>query len=142
MLQSTDDHFRLAGEKGMRSALAQAGTRLLEPWWSVEVVVPQDHLGELIHDISSHRGRIVGMEVEGDTARLMAHAPYRELRTFSGRLQALTGGRGAFKATPNHYEPLPEHLVGEAIQESPFRATRAHGDTPVPAGPRQAQREQ
>jgi len=142
MLQSTDDHFRLAGENGMRSALERAGTRLLEPWWSVEISLPQDHLGELINDISAHRGRVVGMEVDGDMARLMAHSPYRELRTFSPRLQTLTGGRGAFKAQPDHYEPLPEHLVGEAIKESPFRTTRGRDATPVPAGPRHPQREQ
>ena len=141
MLQSTDDHFRLAGEKGVRSALERSGTRLLEPWWSVEVTVPQQHLGELIGDISSHRGRVVGMEVDGPVAKLCAHSPYRELRTFSSRLLALTGGRGAFKAEPNHYEPLPDHLVGEAIAESPFRAESARRPTPVPAAAR-AQREQ
>ncbi len=143
MLQSTDDHFRLAGENGVRSALERAGTRLLEPWWAVEISLPKDHLGELINDISAHRGRVVGMEVDGDTARLRAHSPYRELRTFSSRLQQLTGGRGAFHAHPDHYEPLPDHLVGEAIAESPYR-TNAKGReaTPMPAGPRRAQRGQ
>lgn len=121
MLQSTDDHFRLAAEKGVRSALQRAGTRLLEPWWRVDVEVPADHVGDLIGDISAHRGRVMGMEVEGDRARLTADCPYRELRTFAGRLQRLTSGRGRFEARPDHYEPLPESLVHEAIAESPFR---------------------
>ena len=120
-LQSTDDHFRLAGEKGVRSALRRAGTRLLEPWWRVDIQAPAAHLGDLIGDLGAHRGRVVGMEVDGPTARIEAHCPYRELRTFPERLSAITSGQGSFRAEPAHYEPLPAELVGEAIAESPFR---------------------
>jgi elongation factor G len=120
-LQSTDDHFRLAGEKGVRSALQRAGTRLLEPWWRVRVTLPATHVGDLIGDIAAHRGRIVGMEVEGDEATVSADCPYRELRTFAGRLQRMTAGRGRFEAEPDHYEPLPDSLVSEAIAESPYK---------------------
>ncbi len=121
ILQSTDEHFRLAGEKAARMALQRAGTRILEPWWEVDVKAPQGALGDLISDIASHRGRIVGMVVEGEEARLVAHCPYRELRTFASRLQGLTGGRGRFHSRESHYEPLPAHLVREAIESSPFR---------------------
>ena len=121
ILQSTDDHFRLAGEKGVRSALQRAGTRLLEPWWAVAITLPSDHLGDLINDLAAHRGRVVGMEVDGAEAVLSAHCPYRELRTFAGRLSALTSGQGSFRAAPDHYEPLPESLVHEAIEASPFK---------------------
>jgi len=120
ILQSTDDHFRRAGEKGVRSALERAGTRLLEPWWSVSITVPAANLGDLINDLGAHRGRVVGMEVDATEATVQAHSPYRELRTFAARLSALTHGQGHFRAEPDHYEPLPEELVGEAIAQSPF----------------------
>ncbi|MEQ1500665.1 MAG: GTP-binding protein [Myxococcota bacterium] len=121
ILQSTDDHFRLAGEKAARNALERVGTRLLEPWWKLEIKAPQTAVGDLISDISAHRGRILGMEVEGDTAALTALSPYRELRTFASRLQALTGGRGRFETVMSHYEALPDHLLREAIEASPHR---------------------
>ncbi len=124
ILQSTDDHFRLAGEKATRTALQRAGTRLLEPWWEVEISAPRVVLGELIHDISAHRGRILGMEVEGDIASLRAHCPYRELRMFPVRLRGLSGGRGRLRWRESHYEPLPLNLVQEAIESSPFRGDR------------------
>ena len=120
-LQSTDDHFRLAAENGVRSALQRSGTRLLEPWWRVRVTLPADQVGDLLGDISAHRGRVVGMEVEGSEAVVSADCPYRELRTFAVRLQRLTAGQGRFEAEPDHYEPLPDSLVHEAIAESPFR---------------------
>ena len=127
ILQSTDDHFRLAGEKAVRTALERSGTRLLEPWWEVEVSSPQGSLGDLISDISAHRGRILGMEVEGGLARLTAHSPYRELRTFAARLQTLTGGRGRFHTRMSHYEVLPDNLLREAIEASPHRRTAERG---------------
>ena len=87
----------------------------------IEVTAPQVSVGDLISDIASHRGRIVGMQVEGDDAVLRAHCPYRELRTFASRLRTLTSGRGVFRATMSHYEPLPANLLHEAIAASPHR---------------------
>lgn len=121
ILQSTDDHFRLAGERGARTALERAGTRLLEPWLEIEVRAPHVAVGDLISDISAHRGRILGMEVDGPTVHVTAVTPYRELRTFANRLQALTGGRGLYLTRRSHYEAVPEHLLHEAIQASPHR---------------------
>jgi len=121
ILQSTDDHFRLAGQKATRLALQRAGTTLLEPWVEMEVDAPQEVLGNLLSDISAHRGRIVGMEVAGKNAQVVAQCPYREVRTFGARLDGLSGGRGRFQTRRSHYEPLPGHLVAEAIAASPFR---------------------
>ena len=121
ILQSTDDHFRLAGERAARIALERTGTRLLEPWLEIEVRAPQGAVGDLISDISAHRGRILGMEVEGPTAQLKAISPYRELRTFASRLRTLTHGRGAYRTRRTHYEAVPDHLLDEAIEASPHR---------------------
>lgn len=126
ILQSTDDHFRRAGENALRIALQRAGTRLLEPWSHVEVEAPQAAVGDLLSDIASHRGRVLGMDTVGDgngraVVRIEAVCPVRELRTFGARLQAHTAGRGRFVSRHSHYEPLPAHLEHEAIAASPFR---------------------
>ena len=122
ILQSTDDHFRLAGERAVRSALERAGTRVLEPWWQIEITAPQQSVGDLLSDIAAHRGRILGVEVVSESSYITAHIPYREVRTFGTRLQTMTGGRGHFSQVMSHYEPLPEHLLREAIEASPHRA--------------------
>jgi elongation factor G len=127
ILQSTDDHFRLAGERAARTALERAGTRVLEPWIEIEVHAPQQAVGDLISDISAHRGRILGMEVEGPIALLVALCPYRELRTFASRLRALTHGRGRYRTQKTRYEVLPDHLLSEAIAASPHRVANGPG---------------
>lgn len=113
ILQSTEEHLRIAGERAARAALESAGTDLLEPWSEVVVRVPQAALGELISDIASNRGRIVGMEVEGDEAQVVASCPHRELRTFAPRLEGITGGRGRFSLRELHYERVPPQLIDE-----------------------------
>ncbi len=125
ILQSTDDHFVAAGRIALRAALARSGTRLLEPWWTVEAKVPQECVGDVLADVSAHRGRILGVEPGEDSsdARIRALGPFRELRTFAARLQGLTGGRGRFSTAASHYEPLPGHLVKEAIAQSPHRSS-------------------
>lgn len=121
ILQSTEDHFRIAGELAARRALEEAGTRLLEPWWQVDVYAPSDDIGSVISEVAQRRGRVVGLEVLGGETRLCAQVPYRELRTFGPRLESVSAGRGRFFGEPSHYELAPDHLVDEAIRASPFR---------------------
>ncbi|MBX2800943.1 MAG: 50S ribosome-binding GTPase [Myxococcales bacterium] len=118
ILESTDAHFRLAAHKAVRLALEASGTQLLEPWKEVTVVVPEDSLRALLSDVASHRGRIVDIRVDGGEAEVVAHCPYRELRTFGGRLDGLTSGRGTFQCRDSHYDVVPSHLVAEAIETS------------------------
>lgn len=120
ILFSTEDHLREAGALALRAALEQVGTRILEPWCEVEVRAPADEVGGVLNALSGIRGRIQGMDVEGDLARIAATVPYRELRTFAPRLQALTSGRGRFDQRRSHFEAVPASLVDEAIQSSPF----------------------
>lgn len=122
ILQSTDEHLVAAGERAFRVAIEQAGTRLLEPWWRVEVSVPADDVGLVIAELSARRGRIQGLAMDGPEATVHADCPYRELRTFGARLQAVSGGRGRYSGRPSHYDALPAGLVREAIAESPFRS--------------------
>ncbi len=120
ILQSTEEHFRIAGELATRRALEAAGTRVLEPWWQVDVYAPSDTIGAVIREVAQRRGRVIGMEVLGDETRICAQVPYRELRTFSPGLEKLCGGRARFFGEPSHYEAAPDPVADEAIRSSPF----------------------
>jgi elongation factor G len=113
ILESTDAQLQAAGRLAAQAALARAGTRLLEPWVEVVVWVSPDAAGETLAELSSRRGRILGLEVAGADAAIHAVVPYRELRSFGPRLQSLTGGRGRFLADAWRWEPLPAHLEPE-----------------------------
>lgn len=122
ILQSTPEHFRLAGRAAVERALASAGTRLQEPWWQVDVYVPSTTVGEAITEIAGRRGRVLGMDVLGTETRIVASMPYREMRTFGRGLQGASHGRGRFFGDFSHFEAAPDHLVPEAIASSPFHA--------------------
>jgi elongation factor G len=119
LLQSTEAHFRIAGELAAKAALDRAGSRLLEPWSEVDVTVPSDTLGALLSDLGAHRGRVLGVEVTGTEARLQATTPDDELRTFARRVKRLTAGRGRFRSWGIGLEPLPPHLAAAVIGASP-----------------------
>ena len=124
ILQSTDEHLRRAGTKAVKNALELSGTHLLEPWCRVDIWSPCE-LGAVLGDVSSNRGRVLGLEVEGRNTHIQASYPYRELRTFATRLNSITFGRGRFSFRISHYERLPADQVQEVIRKSPFRLQNA-----------------
>ncbi len=129
LLQSTEEHFRMAGQRAVRTALDRVGTRVLEPWWEIEVVGPARTLGDVLADISGHRGRVLSTEVDGDTSVVVAHCPFRELRTFGARLRSLSHGRARFRSRESHFEPVPQQLVDEVVAGSPHgRGARRTSD--------------
>ncbi len=115
---STEEHFFEAGSRGLRAALERCGTMLVEPWHEIRVECPQDVVGEVMSDLSAHRGRVRGLEVQSDVATIEATAPFRELRRYGPRLDALTSGRGRFYTGKERFEPVPDELVDEAIGSS------------------------
>jgi elongation factor G len=120
VLESVPEHFEVAGEIAMTSALAEAGTELFEPWQELLVVAPSAEVGAVLADLAARRARVVGMEVEREETSIQASVPERELNELGLRLQTLTGGRAWFVARPSHYDRLPKSLVGEVVAASPF----------------------
>lgn len=110
ILESTADHFRIAGELAAKAALERAGTRLLEPWVEIVVWAAPDVSGHVLAEVASRRGRVLGMEVAGEYAALYAIVPYRELRSFAPALLSLTNGRGRYQPGEWHWELLPANL--------------------------------
>ncbi len=111
-VDSSDMAFRTAAAHGLREAMARAGTVVLEPVQRLTVVVPGALQGDVMGDLSSRRGRIIGTTaLEDGRHEIQAMVPEAELTRYVMDLRSLTGGRGTFTAVPDHYDVVPAHLV-------------------------------
>ncbi len=102
---STEIAFRAAASIGLKKACEEAGAILLEPAMTVEVLVPDSFLGEVIGDLTSRRGRVEHIEPRGPVQVIRATAPLARMFGYSTHLRSLTQGRGTFTMTFSHYEP-------------------------------------
>lgn len=114
-VDSKDIAFQMAGRLGFHEAMEKAQPTLLEPFVNIEVVVPDDYIGDIIGGISSKRGRVQGSDsLGGGMAVVKAQVPQAEMFQYSNELRALTQGRGSFTMALSHYEEVPSH-VAEAV---------------------------
>jgi elongation factor G len=112
-VDSSDAAFQAAGALALREAAAAAGTKVLEPWCVVEVVVPGEYVGAVMSDLSARRARVTGSEADPvrDRTTVRAEVPEVELLTYPGVLRSVTHGTGSFDRQPLGYEPAPANLV-------------------------------
>jgi elongation factor G len=113
-VDSKDIAFQTAGRQLMRQLVREAGAILLEPIMSVRVDVPIESMGDVMGDLSSRRGRVQGMEAEGNREIIRAQVPLAEMLTYQAQLKSMTGGRGDFNMELDHYDPVP-HQVQEKV---------------------------
>jgi elongation factor G len=117
-VDSSDMAFQIAGSLAIKEAAAAAGVSLLEPIVQVEVVVPESYTGDIIGDLNSKRGRVLGMETTGaGKQRIRALVPQAEMTRYAIDLRSMTGGRGVFTMMFDHYEEVPSHLADKIIAE-------------------------
>ncbi|HEY3234387.1 MAG TPA: elongation factor G [Polyangiaceae bacterium] len=116
-VDSSDIAFQLAGALAFRKCQEKAGAVLLEPIMRLEVTVPSDYVGAITNHLSSHRGRILGMDGSGELQSVRAEVPQAELFSYSTELRSITQGAGSYTMGFAQYEPLPSHLVAQ-VQES------------------------
>jgi elongation factor G len=115
-VDSSEMAFRTAASLGLKDALAKAGVVVLEPVSHVRVTVPAAHQGDVMGDITAKRGRVMGTEAADHGEHVIsAHVPTREILRYAVELRSMTGGRGRFDATHDHYDVLPSHLVASAV---------------------------
>jgi elongation factor G len=117
-VDSNDISFQVAGYWAFKEAFLKARPCLLEPIHSLEIRVPEDCVGKVIGDLSSRRGRVVGMEAGSRLEVVHALAPARELHRYASQLRSLTGGRGLHTEEFSHYEELPAELEPQVIESS------------------------
>ncbi|OHV40651.1 MULTISPECIES: elongation factor G-like protein EF-G2 [Pseudofrankia] len=120
-VDSSDLAFQVAGGLALRDAAAKAGVALLEPILEVSVLVPDEHVGAVMGDLSGRRGRVIGMEPlgAGDVGRtvIRAEVPELEMIRYAVELRSLTQGTGTFTRSPARYEPMPDQLAATMIRD-------------------------
>jgi elongation factor G len=114
-VDSSDMAFKIAASMGLQKGFMEAHPILLEPVMHVEVTAPSDHAGDVIGDLNGRRGRIVGMEPDGEVVNVRAQAPMSEMLTYESTLRSMTGGRGGYSMEFSHYEELPAHLAEKVV---------------------------
>ena len=114
-VDSSEMAFKIAGSLAFKKAFKEAKPVILEPIYDVEVIVPEEFMGDVMGDISSRRGKISGMETEGPFQVVKAQAPLAELYRYSTTLRSLTQGRGLHRRKFSHYEEVPHDIAQKLI---------------------------
>ena len=114
-VDSSEMAFKIAGSMGFKAGAAKAGPVLLEPIMAVEVVVPEDYMGDVMGDLSSRRGKIMGMEARSGAQTINAHVPLANMFGYSTDLRSATQGRATYSMVFDHYEQVPKAISEEII---------------------------
>jgi elongation factor G len=123
-VDSSEMAFKIAGSLAIKSAAKKAKPVLLEPVMAVEVVVPEQYMGDVIGDLNSRRGRIEGMQLRGTTQIIKAMVPLSEMFGYATDLRSRTQGRGSFTMHFGKYEEVPGSLAEEIINKVQGKLTR------------------
>jgi elongation factor G len=114
-VDSSEMAFKIAGSIGFKDGCAKAGPVLLEPIMSVEVVVPEEYMGDVIGDLNSRRGRIMGMESRAGAQVVSAMGPLAQMFGYATDVRSSTQGRATYTMTFDHYEQVPKSVSEEII---------------------------
>jgi elongation factor G len=117
-VDSNEMAFKIAGSMGLKEGAAKAKPVLLEPIMAVEVVAPEEYLGEVMGDLNSRRGRVSGMETRGGAQVVNAHVPLSSMFGYSTDLRSSTQGRATYTMTFDHYDQVPKAIAEEIISKT------------------------
>ncbi len=117
-VDSNELSFMLAGRNAFSQAFREAGPKVLEPIYDVEVFVPADKMGDVMSDLQGRRGLIVGMSSESGYEKLQAKVPLKEMSSYATSLSSLTGGRASFIMKFASYELMPGDLQNKLIEQT------------------------
>ena len=114
-VDSSDMAFKIAASMGFKKGMELANPILLEPIMKVEVIVPEENVGDIMGDMNSRRGKIIGVESKGKNQIVRATAPMAEILRYAPDLRSMTGGRGTFTMEYSHYEEVPAQLSQKIV---------------------------
>jgi elongation factor G len=114
-VDSSELSFKIAGSMALRAAAEKAQPVLLEPIMSLEVVMPEEYMGDVIADLSSRRGRIAGIQLRGTSQIIRARVPLKEMFGYATEMRSRTQGRGSFTMHFGRYEEVPASIAEEII---------------------------
>ncbi len=117
-VDSSEMAFKIAGSLAFKKAVETSQPVLLEPIMSVSVYIPDEYMGDIIGDISSRRGRVLGSDSQSGVTEVKAHVPMSEILKYAPDLRSMTGGQGTFTMEFDHYEECPAQISEKIIEES------------------------
>ena len=117
-VDSSEMAFKIAGSMAFKKAVEQCKPTLLEPIVTVQVFVPDEYMGDVIGDLSSKRGKVLGSDSDKGITEVRAHVPMSEILQYAQDLRSMTGGQGTFTMEFDHYEECPAPIAEKIIQES------------------------
>jgi len=112
---SSEIAFRIAGSLALKAAVARAKPVLLEPVFSVEVVTPEEYMGDVIGDLNRRRGQINGMEQRGNAQVISAHVPLAEMFGYATDMRSATQGRATYTMQFDRYEEVPPNIAEKVV---------------------------
>ena len=115
-VDSSEMAFKIAGSIGFKKGVLECKPILLEPIMTMEVIVSSEFVGDVIGDLNSKRGKILGVDANDDNQNVRAHVPMASILNYAPELRALTSGRGVFVMEFDHYDVVPEHLTAKIIE--------------------------
>ena len=115
-VDSSEMAFKVAGSMAFKKGYLQANPILLEPIMHVEITVPEQNIGDVMGDLNSRRGRMLGIDAEGKTQTVKAEIPMAEMLQYAAVLNSMTSGAGVFVMEFSHYEEVPAHLAAKIIE--------------------------
>jgi elongation factor G len=117
-VDSSEMAFKIAASMGFKKCMEMANPVLLEPIMKMEIIVPEENMGDVMGDLNSRRGKILGVEAKGANQIIRAHVPMAEILKYAPDLRSMTGGRGTFTMEFSHYEEVPPHIAQKIIEQA------------------------
>ena len=117
-VDSSDMAFQIAASQALKKAFEQAGGVLLEPVMNVEIVAPEEVMGQITGDINSRRGRVMGIEAKGKNEVVKAKIPLAEMFKYASDLRSVTGGRGSYSMSFSNYDIVPARITQEVAEKA------------------------
>jgi elongation factor G len=115
-VDSSERAFKIAGSLAFKEAMRRAKPKLLEPVMAVEVVTPEEYLGDVMGNLNSRRGRVESLEPRGNAQVIKAHVPLSEMFGYATDLRSTTQGRATFTMQPDRYEEVPQSIAAQITE--------------------------
>jgi elongation factor G len=116
-VDSSEMAFKIAGSLAFKKAAQEAGLVLLEPIMNLSIRVGKEHVGDIMGDLNSRRGKVMGMDSDEKNEIINAQVPMAEIQVYATDLTSMTGGRGSFTVSFSHYEVVPAHIADKIVAD-------------------------
>jgi elongation factor G len=117
-VDSSEMAFKIAGSMGFKKGVLACQPTILEPIVNIEVEIPEEYMGDVIGDLNSRRGRVLGMDTRGSIQIIKGQVPLAEVLKYAADLTSMTSGRGTFTYRHSHYDEVPSYIAEKIIAES------------------------